>query len=367
MYPLRPRQPGDRPLPSRDADPEFLGACRRRAAAFDRSSPWSVIGGSSDSGAADRAIGSSDAATVSESPPMTAAAPGADWQVGSVLAITGLSVVRLAWGPGEPRERVPAYVLKQAATGPASRRARLAIAQEVDALSTVGSRHVVPLLDARLNGGEPFLVLPRLVTARPAGVARRPIEREQLGRVADVALQVCRGLRDLHAAGWIHGDPSPDHVAVDASLHVTLFDLGLARRIDGAGGESRASRRVEIADRWQGAVTGSLSTLAPEAFRPGTPIGPERDWYAFGLILHAWLTGRSPWEARTEREWERAHRTQAADLTEIRRAGFPAGLVDLLGRLLAKDPLRRPEGSEIESRLLELAIDRFGGWIAPAA
>ncbi|HAN99710.1 MAG TPA: hypothetical protein DCQ98_20805, partial [Planctomycetaceae bacterium] len=288
-------------------------------------------------------------------------APAADWQVGSVLAITGLSVVRLAWGPGEPRERIPAYVLKQAATGPAARRARLAIAQEVEALSTVRSRHVVPLLDARLNGGEPFIVLPRLVPSRPAGVARRPIEREQVGRVADVALQVCRGLRDLHAAGWIHGDPSPDHVAVDPSLHVTLFDLGLARRIDGA------NRGPEIADRWQGAVTGSLSTLAPEAFRPGTPIGPERDWYAFGLILHDWLTGRSPWQARTEREWELAHRSQAADLTEIRRAGFPPGLVDLLGRLLAKDPLRRPEGSEIESRLLELAIDRFGGWIAPAA
>lgn len=244
------------------------------------------------------------------------------------------------------------YVLKQARED--STVGRKLIRQEVAVLSSVRSRSIVPLLDFNVTSPAPFLVVPQLPTPIETHKLSQPLRRNQLARVLCVARQTARALSELHEHGWIHGDLAPRHISIDDALHVTLFDLSLARAIHGGAQAER--------DAWTGCVTGSLETLAPEGFDSSAPVLAERDCYALGVTLAWWLAGAPPWLATTSKTWEQLHRTQPPDLDRLHRAGFPIELQALLEQMLAKQPLRRPTMEEVERRLLDLEIDHFGLW-----
>lgn len=251
--------------------------------------------------------------------------------------------------PAHDRTR---YVLKQARRD--SVVARNLVRQEVAVLSSLTSRSIVPLLDFKVTNESPYLVVPQLPAPVTSTHRSKCVARHQLARVLSVARQTARALCELHEQGWIHGDLAARHVSIDEALHVTLFDLSLARAIHGGSQVDR--------DAWKGCVTGSLETLAPEGFDPAEPVLAERDCYALGVTLVWWLSGNSPWSDVGAAAWQTVHRTQPPDLSRLHRAGYPVELLSLLERMLAKQPLRRPAMEEVERQLLDLEIDFFGIW-----
>jgi serine/threonine-protein kinase len=213
--------------------------------------------------------------------------------------------------------------------------------------------HVVAVLEAHVEEPPFYLVMPWL-------------EGRHLGQLMGEALpalpaalwyvrQAAEGLDALHSAGWMHADVKPANILVSPSGHVTLIDLGFARRADEVGW---------LADRY---VAGTPYYLAPETFTSSLRADIRSDLYSLGVVLFELLTGQRPFAGPSLADLVVQHRQAAPP--DVRRLAphVPDDVARLVRQLMAKDPLRRPQRpQELVERLVELEVETFGSRNAKA-
>lgn len=152
--------------------------------------------------------------------------------------------------------------------------------------------------------------------------------REALELLKDLALALQQGRgRELS-----HGDLRPEKVFVAEGQPARLADFGFAEA-SGLGANFGQ----------YGVPWGHPDYLAPEVVQePTRPPDFQTDCYALGILAYEVLTGRPPFVGATPREVLKAH-LQAPLPPPPKEAGVAAPLGELLLRLTAKDPRRRPE------------------------
>jgi len=212
---------------------------------------------------------------------------------------------------------------------------------------TVADPHVVPVLAAGLRRPPYYLVMPWLegqtLRRRLAAGVSVPVP-EALW----IARQTAEGLDGLGRAGWQHGDIQPGNIHVSPQGHVTLLDLGFARR---AGQPDPIHRRV---------VAGTPAYLAPERLTSALAGDVRSDLYSLGAVLYEMLSGRRPFEADSIAALADAHRRARPTPLERLAPHVPGEVASLVGELLAKEPLRRPQTpAELVERLARLEIALF--------
>ena len=206
--------------------------------------------------------------------------------------------------------------------------------------------HVISVL-ATGRDADNYVVLPYL-----DGVSLRQLLRHRaekcsppipLAKALGIVRQVAAGLSALHQAGWLHGQVRPEHVLVSPQGHTTLIDLTHARRLE--------SSECDGGDE-------GLSPLyaAPERSLARCRLTGAADTYSLGILLFELLTGRPPFGGRDSRQVLALHRTAAPpDLRQL-RPDASLECAQLVRRMLAKEPLRRPNGDEMLRWLTEIEI-----------
>ena len=216
---------------------------------------------------------------------------------------------------------------------------RARFAREAKAMAAVSHPHVVPVYavdEHRVPHAEPARTLPYFVMEYVPGetLAGRLARTGPLSVVAAVrvARQVALGLAAAHAQGLIHRDVKPANILLERGVErVRVADFGLARPAD--GGELTGLTRT-------GQTAGTPEYMAPEQVR-GEPCDGRADLFALGAVLHASLTGHSPFRAATLYEaLRRAVEETPAPLTDSNPA-VPAWLSAFCATLLAKAPADR--------------------------
>ena len=216
---------------------------------------------------------------------------------------------------------------------------RARFAREAKAMAAVSHPHVVPVYavdEHRVPRSEPLRTLPYFVMEYVPGetLAGRLARTGPLSVVAAVrvARQVALGLAAAHAQGLIHRDVKPANILLERGVErVRVADFGLARPAD--GGELTGLTRT-------GQTAGTPEYMAPEQVR-GEPCDGRADLFALGAVLHASLTGHSPFRAATLYEaLRRAVEETPPPLSEANPA-VPAWLSAFCGKLLAKAPADR--------------------------
>ncbi|MDQ0580659.1 bifunctional serine/threonine-protein kinase/ABC transporter substrate-binding protein [Streptomyces rishiriensis] len=206
--------------------------------------------------------------------------------------------------------------------------------REVEVARRVDSPWVVPLVDAEPDAEAPWLAT-AFVPGPSLGEAVAAYGPLTEGGLRLLGARLAEALGEVHRAGLVHRDLKPGNVLV-AHDGPRLIDFGIAR-----APEDRTLTET-------GMVVGTPGYLSPEQAegRSGDGIGPASDVFSLGCVLAFAATGRAPFGSGAVDALLYRAVHDPADLD-----GVPAGLLDVLGRCLEKDPARRPDAEELVREL----------------
>jgi len=161
--------------------------------------------------------------------------------------------------------------------------------------------------------------------------------------------QTAEALSALHRAGFPHGDVKPDNIRVVADGLVILLDLGFAHR---------PGENAQLLD--QGYVLGTVNYLAPELCGPEPEDDLASDLFSLGVTLFEMLTGQMPYPPGSIEQTFRRHESEPPADVRSYAGPLPAGLAQLVERLLARRPEDRPRAAAVVQQLIGLEIAAIG-------
>jgi response regulator RpfG family c-di-GMP phosphodiesterase len=160
-------------------------------------------------------------------------------------------------------------------------------------------------------------------------------------RACDLVYQVAGALGAAHRQGLIHRDIKPSNVLLTPEGQAKLLDFGLARQF-----------RQRLTD--PGMLIGSVDYVAPEQLQDASAVDQRADLYALGGVLYWCLTGQRPCPGQQHPLQVLAERLVGPPPSARRlRPELPAGLDDLMARLMAPQPDDRyPDAAAVAQALL---------------
>jgi len=263
------------------------------------------------------------------------------WRLGKLRSERDGVAVFDAWADEAHGPRAP-YVVKLVRRD-APQSARDALQREAAAAREVHDSHLVSVLAAQLNESPNYVVMPRLLGSTLAELMAGG-RSLSLATALWFARQAAEGLHALHSRGWLHGDVKPANMQVSPQGHLTLIDLGCARRCDERTGDAPY-------------LAGTVEYLAPEAFCSRLSVDVRSDLFSLGVVLFQMLTGRLPFAGDTAvAAIENRLSSSAPDVRSLNVA-VPLEVSQLTAALLAREPLRRPaSAAEVAQALAEFEI-----------
>jgi serine/threonine protein kinase len=217
--------------------------------------------------------------------------------------------------------------------------------REARAMASLKHDHLVTVYQAGQENGVVYFAMEllagetleaRLERHPPPGVA----EAVRVGR------EIAAGLAVIHQNNLVHRDIKPANIWLEAPAgRVKLLDLGLIRPLD-------EGTNLTLA----GMVMGTPGFMAPEQAR-GDAADARTDLFALGCVLYCLCTGRKPFRGPNSAALLVALVMESPPPVRELNPQIPGPLSDLVMRLLAKTPRKRPASAEEVRERLE-SIER---------
>lgn len=235
--------------------------------------------------------------------------------------------------------------------------------REARLTSRVVHPNVVRVIDFGDHDGDLYLVMelvdgPRLQDRIARGAALPVAEAARIGS------QIATGLAAAHAEGLVHRDLKPGNVLlrqVDGRDQAVVIDFGLARLHDDA-----IDATDDLVTR-SNVMLGTPAYMSPEVVS-GAPLDGRSDLYALGVLLFRLVSGRLPFRGRTAIETATRHISAPRPaLAAADGSVVPPALLQLVSRLLARDPAERPADAATVARDLARIADEADGLVSTDA
>jgi serine/threonine-protein kinase len=172
---------------------------------------------------------------------------------------------------------------------------------------------------------------------------RQPAGRLETNVSVSCAVQVLRALESAHGAGVLHHALRPGNVMVTRQGTVKVLDFGIGHAF-GANRKTREDRLLTV-----------LAYLAPEQIQ-NQPGDARSDIYSVGVLLYELLTGRLPFDHKTEFALRQAHLSEPPVPPRTLVPALPEWLDQSVLRALAKNPASRYQNVTEFRAVLEAAL-----------
>ena len=153
--------------------------------------------------------------------------------------------------------------------------------------------------------------------------------------VARFVTDIANGLQVAHDLKIVHRDLKPENIMVcrmpDGSERAVVMDFGLAK-------ERRADAELQKLTA-TGIILGTPEFMSPEQLR-GKPLDPRTDVYSLALMTFEMLTGKLPFQGRTQQEMMIARlRNEPIPLRQSRpELDLPEGVEKVLLKGMQRNP-----------------------------
>ncbi|PYS88906.1 MAG: hypothetical protein DMF64_19165 [Acidobacteria bacterium] len=166
-------------------------------------------------------------------------------------------------------------------------------------------------------------------------------QRLPFAKTISILRAVASALGHAHAKGIVHRDVKPGNVFLRHDESVVLGDFGIAKDLNPGA--------LKVTDT--GDIFGTPAYMAPEQAE-GRQITCATDIYSLGVLAYEMVTGRVPFTANSAYKILSKHIHEPPPPIIDSAPGVSRSFADLIERMLAKDPARRPQnGTEFELAL----------------
>jgi hypothetical protein len=217
--------------------------------------------------------------------------------------------------------------------------------REARAAAKLNHTHIVTIHDVGQADGTYFIVMEYLEGPSLADLIRRhgALPPQQ---VAQIVAQMASALDYAHGQGFVHRDVKPSNILLDAGGAAKLADFGIVRAAEG-------TRLTQT-----GTLLGTPEYMSPEQAK-GLGLDRRSDVYSLAVVAYEMLAGRELFSGDTLAVMH-AHAYDSPDLRPL-----SAGVQEVLGRALAKDPRQRYESAGAFAQDLQKAVSGMpvGQWV----
>jgi serine/threonine protein kinase len=225
-------------------------------------------------------------------------------------------------------------------------------AREGEALSQLNHPNIVKMLATIESQGQFSIVMEYVAS----GSLRDLLDRQPqltIERTLDIGLELADALSRAHHLDIVHRDIKPGNVLLAEDGSPRLTDFGLARLA------RHETRLTNI-----GTLMGSPAYMSPEVLQ-GDPPDARSDMWSFGVMLYEMVAGRLPFAGeQIATILARILNEPVPDISQFRQ-DVPAPLINLLQRLLVKEPDRRL--ASMRQVAADLEAIREGNYHQPGA
>ncbi|MEM7476379.1 MAG: protein kinase [Planctomycetota bacterium] len=212
--------------------------------------------------------------------------------------------------------------------------------REIQAAGGLEHPAIVRATDAGDHQGTHYLVMEHIDGLDLSQVAKA-VGELSIADACEITRCVASGLAQAHRQGIIHRDVKPSNLMLSREGECKILDFGLAR-IGPWEGVSAELTTV-------GQLMGTLDYMAPEQAERADAVDYRADLYSLGATLFRLLCGRAPLAAAPDLSplaKLRLMATHEPPRLDTMRSDAPAELVELVGKLLSRDPAKRPASAD---------------------
>ena len=251
------------------------------------------------------------------------------FEISSVLGQGAMGVVYLAHDPDIDRPVAIKTIHPEAARGESGAEIEARFLKEAKLAGRLQHPSIVTVFDVGRDKDLYFIAM-EYVDGKPL---TRYLGGEELSLAAKVAIirQAAEALAHAHERDVVHRDVKPGNILIGKDGRVKVTDFGIGKFTSATTSDMTRT----------GQMIGSPAYMSPEQIR-GEKIDGRSDLFSLGVVLYELLTGTRPFpgESITTLVYQILH-TEPRDPREI-RSDLPIATREVMARLLAKQPERRP-------------------------